>query len=66
MDCPTIVAVKRLLNIDLSSCGIGSGRDYLSGIQRFIIIIIIIIDMLILNCASDSCLYQLPYDSSQV
>jgi hypothetical protein len=64
MDCPTIVAVKRLLNIDLSSCGIGSGRDYLSGIQRFIIIIII--DMLILNCASDSCLYQLPYDSSQV
>jgi hypothetical protein len=63
MDCPTIVAVKRLLNIDLSSCGIGSGRDYLSGIQRFIIIII---DMLILNCASDSCLYQLPYDSSQV
>jgi hypothetical protein len=58
MGCPTIVAVKRLLNIDLSSCGIGSGRDYLSGIQRFIIVI----DMPILNCASDSCLYQLPYD----
>jgi hypothetical protein len=57
MDCPTIVAVKRLLNIDLSSCGIGSGRDYLSEIQRFIIVIAIIILML-----SDSCLYQLPYD----